>query len=645
LTMSYIALYREWRPTRFSDVVEQEHVVKALRYSVSTGRIAHAYLFCGTRGTGKTTMAHILSRAVNCLDPRDGEPCNQCEICREILSGSCVDVLEIDAASNNSVDNVRSIRDEVIYAPTKARKKVYIIDEVHMLSTGAFNALLKTLEEPPEHVIFILATTEPHKLPATILSRCQRFDFRRISLDSIAKHLDVIASANGTELSPNAAKLIARMSDGAMRDAISLLDQCMSLGKKTISYDDVLSVVGVVNDEFMAKFVDSLLARNVQDILHNVGTLIAEGRDTAHFTSDLVVYFRNLLICKSTGGKCEDLVDVPGEVLETMKRQAKMLSLEDIMYHVRELSALEYNLKYAANPRVLLEVTLIKLCRGIVSANADIEERLAAIERKLENVDPLYRQAPADASGPSVKSASPGMPEPSNVPMPPDAHAIAGTGAQTAAKDAVTAGDTGESDAADGKDGYKSPAPIDGDAAKIPATVADDAAKTRRVTESTDDPGKTGNATTDAGPAVRVPGEKPAGRNSADAGKPAQKRTQGKIADFAKWQDILDYLKKSGKMSIYVYLYNVRAVLLDDETIGLVAKEKNVRSTISMIEHIRTIEDAVAKVTGRSMKIRCIDEDMLQRAATDGKPEDSDLLKRARMLADKVGLPLEIIDE
>lgn len=205
--MSYIALYREWRPTRFEDVVEQEHVVRTLRYSVSTGRIAHAYLFCGTRGTGKTTMAQILSRAINCLNPNEGEPCNECEICREILSGSSVDVLEIDAASNNSVDNVRSIRDEVIYAPTKSKRKVYIIDEVHMLSTGAFNALLKTLEEPPEHVIFILATTEPHKLPATILSRCQRFDFRRISQDSIVRQLNKISAADGITLDTDAAKL------------------------------------------------------------------------------------------------------------------------------------------------------------------------------------------------------------------------------------------------------------------------------------------------------------------------------------------------------------------------------------------------------------------------------------------------------
>ncbi|NJD02718.1 MAG: DNA polymerase III subunit gamma/tau, partial [Ruminiclostridium sp.] len=215
--MSYIALYRKWRPLVFEDVVEQQHVVKTLRYSVSNGRIAHAYLFCGTRGTGKTTMAHILSRAINCLDPHDGDPCNKCEACTEILSGSSMDVLEMDAASNNSVDNVREIRDEVIYAPSRARYKVYIIDEVHMLSTGAFNALLKTLEEPPAHVVFILATTEPHKLPATILSRCQRFDFRRITVESIVGRLTEITASSGIILERDAARLIAKMADGALR--------------------------------------------------------------------------------------------------------------------------------------------------------------------------------------------------------------------------------------------------------------------------------------------------------------------------------------------------------------------------------------------------------------------------------------------
>jgi DNA polymerase-3 subunit gamma/tau len=383
--MSYIALYREWRPAVFEDVVEQEHVVKTLRHSVSAGRIGHAYLFCGTRGTGKTTMAHILSRAINCLNPNNGDPCNKCEICREILSGSSTDVLEIDAASNNSVDNVREIRDEVVYAPSRAKYKVYIIDEVHMLSTGAFNALLKTLEEPPAHVVFILATTEPHKLPATVLSRCQRFDFRRITVESIVGRLEQIASAKGVKLGSNAARLMARMSEGAMRDAISLLDQCMSLGNTEISYDDVLSVVGIVNDTFMGSMVDDMVGRNIPGLLDKVNTLVMDGRDIPHFISDLVLYYRNLLICTVAQHPAE-LTDAPAEVLDVMKRQSALMSQGMIINTIKELSLLESSMKWATSPRVLLEVTLVRLCeKSLDSSNDVILERLKALEDRINS--------------------------------------------------------------------------------------------------------------------------------------------------------------------------------------------------------------------------------------------------------------------
>jgi len=269
--VSYLALYRKWRPLVFEDVVEQEHVVRTLRNSICSGRIAHAYLFCGTRGTGKTTMAKIFSRAVNCLNPKDGDPCNQCEICQGILNGSLLDVIEIDAASNNSVDDIRVLRDEVIYTPSKARYKVYIIDEVHMLSTGAFNALLKTLEEPPAHVIFILATTEPHKLPATILSRCQRFDFRRIPVDSIVKRIEYIAKESGVEI----------RREGCHK------------------HKDVLSVVGLVTDTFIAEVVDAIKNKEVGRVLNAVDELVMEGKNIGQFVSELVMYYRNLMICSS----------------------------------------------------------------------------------------------------------------------------------------------------------------------------------------------------------------------------------------------------------------------------------------------------------------------------------------------------------
>lgn len=383
--MSYIALYRKWRPLVFEDMVEQEHVVKTLRNSIVSGRIAHAYLFCGTRGTGKTTAAKIFSRAINCLAPRDGDPCNECEICREILSGNILDVVEIDAASNNSVDNVREIRDEVIYAPSKARYKVYIIDEVHMLSSGAFNALLKTLEEPPSHVVFILATTEPHKLPATILSRCQRFDFRRITIDSIMGRLDTIAEASNVNLQKEAARLIARMSDGALRDAVSILDQCVSLGSEEISYSDVLSVIGMVNDTFIADVVDAILKKDVHAILSLIEKLVMDGKDIAKFVSDLVFYYRDLLICKISS-EPEKIIETSTEALERMLKQCKDLDKEEVYYLIKELSLLESGLKWATHPRVLLEITLIKLCEDITStSNENIIERLNSIEKRINN--------------------------------------------------------------------------------------------------------------------------------------------------------------------------------------------------------------------------------------------------------------------
>lgn len=603
--MAYIALYREWRPTLFEDVVEQEHVVKTLRYSVSTGRIAHAYLFCGTRGTGKTTMAQILSRAINCLNPNDGDPCNQCEVCREILAGSCVDVLEIDAASNNSVDNVRSIRDEVIYAPAKARRKVYIIDEVHMLSTGAFNALLKTLEEPPEHVVFILATTEPHKLPATILSRCQRFDFRRISHDSIVKQLDKIANASGTALGVDAAKLIARMSDGAMRDAISLLDQCISLGGGKIGYDDVLSVVGIVNDTFMTDFIGSMLNKKVPEILGNISQLVADGRDIAHFVSDLVLYFRNLLICKATNGQCDDLIEVPAAVLEIMKKQAGVISQDEIINQIKELSALETGFKWASNPRVLLEVTLIKLCGSNSDAGRSVPDRLAALENRLDSGNFAIGTHSAIHAHPGVSSQT-GL----------TSFTTSSTGGFSVSGITGSAGDRSVS----------------------------------RNTGSNGDSSTSGNNGSTVDFATGNPFDTLTG-TSTPAGTSSGSATAAplsKAAEFQKWSKIMDYLKSMGKMKIHSFLLNAKAILLDENNIGLVfsAKESFTKTLVSKLEHIELIEEAAFKITGREMKVKCLDEESFNKAPAKAKLSVNDeLVEKARSIADKVGLPLEIIDE
>ncbi len=323
--MAHVALYREWRPLTFDEVVEQTHVVTALRQAVITGQIAHAYLFSGTRGTGKTTVAKIFSRAINCLNPVAGNPCNKCEICTGILNGSLLDVVEMDAASNNSVDTIRRIVDEVLFMPSQARFKVYIIDEVHMLSTGAFNALLKTLEEPPAHAVFILATTEPHRIPATILSRCQRYEFRRIPLPGLISRLQEIASANKIGIEAAALDTIARLAEGGMRDAISLLDQVrMSADvEKKVTRDDVLKLTGVADDELLARMSKALLTGDATGVLEAVGALIMSGRDLARFLLELAAYCRNLLIVSVTP-EPGDLLQVTSVQLNRLKDVASL---------------------------------------------------------------------------------------------------------------------------------------------------------------------------------------------------------------------------------------------------------------------------------------------------------------------------------
>lgn len=406
--MSYTALYRKWRPLVFEDVVEQEHVVRTIKNTVKSERIAHAYLFCGTRGTGKTTMAKIFARAINCLNPKDGDPCNECEVCRGILEESILDVVEIDAASNNSVDNVREIRDEVVYAPSQARYKVYIIDEVHMLSSGAFNALLKTLEEPPAHVVFILATTDPHKLPATILSRCQRFDFKKITPAAIAQQVKAIARASDVQIDDDGALLIARLADGALRDALSILDQCIAEGNNTITYESVLDAIGIVSDDFISEIVDNIESKNVEGLVADVERLSASGRDILRFASDLVLYFRNLLICKLSKNP-ENILDVGKQYLDKMIIQSEAFSKERLIGTIKELSSFETQLKYALNQRVFLEVMLISISVGSYGRSEN-DNNLAD---RIANLESAVRTGTV-AVAPSVKDAS-------NIPVQPKA--------------------------------------------------------------------------------------------------------------------------------------------------------------------------------------------------------------------------------
>ena len=416
--MSYTALYRKFRPDTFEDVKGQEHIVTTLKNQMKANRIGHAYLFCGTRGTGKTTVAKILAKAVNCEHPKDGSPCNECETCRAIQAGTSMNVIEIDAASNNGVDNIREIREEVAYRPTRGKYKVYIIDEVHMLSTGAFNALLKTLEEPPSYVIFILATTEAHKIPVTILSRCQRYDFRRITIDTIAARLQELLDAEGVEAEERAVRYVAKAGDGSMRDALSLLDQCIAFYMdQKLTYDKVLDVLGTVDTEVFSHLLRCVLRQDVVGCIRLLEELVNRGKEMAQFVSDFTWYMRNLLLVGSADST-EDVLDVSTETLQSMQEESRMVEPETLMRYIRVFSELSGQIRYSSQKRVLVEIALIKLCRPAMETNMDsILDRLRVLEEKMENGIPAAVSAapapvPADSTVLSAPSAAAKQSEP-----------------------------------------------------------------------------------------------------------------------------------------------------------------------------------------------------------------------------------------
>ena len=382
--MAYTALYRKWRPTVFEDVKGQDAIVTTLKNQIRHGRIGHAYLFCGTRGTGKTTVAKILARAVNCEDPQDGNACGNCAACRAIASGSSMNVVEIDAASNNGVDNVREIREEVQYSPAQGKYRVYIIDEVHMLSQGAFNALLKTLEEPPSYVIFILATTEPNRIPVTVLSRCQRYDFKRISTDTLRDRIRELADREGISADEEALSYIARKADGGMRDAISLLDQCAAFYmEETLTYERVLAVLGAVDNEQLSRMARSCFAGNVPDLLAEIDKVVAEGKDLSVYVQDLIWYLRNLLLVSTSGAGAEQL-DISYEDLARLKEEQNMTDPNGIMRMIRILSETFNRMRNAANKRVLLEIAVMKIAAPETEEDISAAlDRIGRLERKL----------------------------------------------------------------------------------------------------------------------------------------------------------------------------------------------------------------------------------------------------------------------
>ena len=380
--MGYTALYRKFRPLNFSEMVGQEHITRTLKNQIIANRVGHAYLFNGGRGTGKTSAAKILARAINCLNPKDGEPCNECEICKGAISGSLTDIVEMDAASNNSVEDIRSIREEVNFLPTKAKYRVYIIDEVHMLSTGAFNALLKTLEEPPEHVKFILATTEPQKLPATILSRCQRFDFKRISNQDIIKRLEIVCKESNIEITKEALEIIAILSEGAMRDALSILERCIQDGENKIDEDKIKDLVGIPKIVFVHDIVKAIINYDVDNALVTVNKVLEDGKDISNLLWEIIKYIKDILLYKATN----NVELYSEEEKNNVKKIAEEVEKERLINLVYEFSELENRMKFSTQKVIVFQAGIIKLCNQFTSSDdSNLEERIAKIEKYLRN--------------------------------------------------------------------------------------------------------------------------------------------------------------------------------------------------------------------------------------------------------------------
>lgn len=379
--MEYTALYRRFRPMKFSEILGQEHITQTLRNQIIANRVGHAYLFTGCRGCGKTSSAKVLARAVNCLNPQNGEPCNECEICKAALDGSLTDIVEMDAASNNGVDDIRAIRDEVNFLPTLAKYRVYIIDEVHMLSAGAFNALLKTLEEPPKHVKFILATTEPQKLPATILSRCQRFDFKKISAENIIKNLKNICKECKIEYDDGALNLIAELSEGAMRDALSILERCAQDGENKISEEKIKELVGIPKTVYIANIIESIINYDANKALIETKNIIDDGKDPANILFELVKYTRDLMLLKTTG----NISNVYNKNdIELMKAQISKSSDERLLKIIYSLSELENDIRYSSQKNIVFQVGVMKLC---TKETMSLEERIEKLEKSLPDLE------------------------------------------------------------------------------------------------------------------------------------------------------------------------------------------------------------------------------------------------------------------
>ncbi len=375
----YLALYRKYRPKIFDEVIGQDHIVKTLINQIKLDKISHAYLFTGSRGTGKTSTAKIFARAINCMNPVNGSPCGECEVCKS-LEGTNIDVLEIDAASNNGVDEIRDLREKVKYPPVVGKYKVYIIDEVHMLSSSAFNALLKTLEEPPKHTVFILATTEVHKLPATILSRCLRFDYKLVSLDDLSSLLKRVLDSENIKYDAQSINTLARAGEGSVRDTLSIADRCVSFAGDTLTYEKVISVLGIAERETLINITNKILSKQTGEALVELDGVLSSGKSPLVFSNDLIAYFRDLLLVYTLGDKSREIVVVKDDIYESMKMQSTKENYAVIVKAIEMLSGVEQELRYSAQPRIVLETAIIKIIN-----DSSLIERIQKLEDEIKN--------------------------------------------------------------------------------------------------------------------------------------------------------------------------------------------------------------------------------------------------------------------
>ncbi len=541
--MGYTALYRKFRPQTFNEMVGQEHITRTLRNQIIANRVGHAYLFNGGRGTGKTTSAKVLARAINCLNPNGGEPCNECEICKSALNGSLTDIVEMDAASNNSVEDIRSIREEVNFLPTKAKYRVYIIDEVHMLSQGAFNALLKTLEEPPEHVKFILATTEPQKLPATILSRCQRFDFKRISNEDIIKRLEIVCKESKINATKQALNIIAALSEGAMRDALSILERCVQDGANDIDEDKIKELVGIPKLTYIHSISEAIIEYNIDEAMESITKVLDEGKDLNNLLWEIIKYIKDILMVK-TGQK---LTIYNESDFERLKQLADKVSKEKAINLINELSKLENDMKSSTQRLIIFQAGIIRLCDNSVgtivseiSNNSGSGNDNQEIYARLEKIENYLRSG---GGTPRAQTTAP-----------------------------------------------------------------------KRATTATSAP-KTTNTDAIAG----------IGKNK----KPTQY-----------WQDVVNNLKKNGKIMLYTNLLNTNAVEINDMTVGIEFPEGLTpfgKTVLEKPENKTEISNQVSIACGKEMHIKYIDS----------KPQEESEMSEEEELskfANQFDIPFDVIE-